>query len=104
MAQVVPLPGNYSGLKIEIGVPGDVIRPQAETILEIKMTNEGQTPIKVWRFWDALAFDLRDAQNNPVSRSAEWLKSEEERASQPVLMSTPPIVLAPGLSLTHDLI
>ena len=103
-AQVAPISDNHSGLKIEIGIPGDVIRPQDETILEIKMTNEGQTPIKVWGFWDALVFDMRDAQNNAVPRSVEWLKSEEERASRPVLKSTSPIVLAPGLSLTHVLI
>ncbi|MGB9145223.1 MAG: hypothetical protein WCC14_05345 [Acidobacteriaceae bacterium] len=88
------------GLKFEIGVPEDIVRPQSEVLLEMKLTNV--THGEVWLadndrdFW-SYDFELRDAQGVPVPRTAGWMLAISQRPTNVTLsMSTP---LAAGESL-----
>jgi len=70
------------GLKIEIGVLDDVIRPQSSVLLEMKLTNV--THEAIWLpsgspdFW-SYEFELRDAQGSQVPRTAEWMRALAQR-------------------------
>jgi hypothetical protein len=88
------------GLKIEIGVREDVVRPQSTMLLEMKITNIGHSDI--WLpsgspdFW-SYEFELRDAQGSLVPRTAEWIRALSERPTA-VTMNVS-ISLAAGASL-----
>jgi hypothetical protein len=70
------------GLKLEIAVPDDVIRPQSNVLLEMKLTNVTRREISLSSdstdFW-SYEFELRDAKGAPVPRTAEWMRALSER-------------------------
>jgi hypothetical protein len=88
------------GLKIEIRVPDDIVRPQSNVLIEMKLTNVAHEA--VWLpagspdFW-SYEFELRDAQGTLVPRTAEWVRALAQR-SQVVLVSAS-MPLAAGASL-----
>jgi hypothetical protein len=88
------------GLKIEIGVPDDVVRPQSNLLLEMKLTNvaHGATwlPSDSPDFW-SYEFELRDAQGTLVQRTAEWMRALSQRPT--VVTMSASIPLAAGASL-----
>ena len=92
------------GLKIGIGVPDDVVRPQSNVLLEIKLTNVAHEAI--WLpsgspdFW-SYEFELRDAQGTLVPRTAEWMRALSQRPT--VVTVNVSIPLAAGASLTKTL-
>jgi hypothetical protein len=61
------------GLKLEIRVPDDVVRPQSNLLLEMKLTNvthkATRLPSGSPDFW-SYEFELRDAQGALVPRTA----------------------------------
>jgi len=67
------------GLKFEIRVPDDIIRPQSSVLLELKLTNVTQE--EMWLpsgspdFW-SYEFELKDAQGSPVQRTSVPAKAE----------------------------
>ncbi|MFZ1086167.1 MAG: hypothetical protein WAN35_14480 [Terracidiphilus sp.] len=89
------------GLKLDIGVPDDLVRPQSEIPLEMKLTNVSHEGI--WlssgspNFW-SYDFDLRDAQGTLVPRTAEWIRAVSQRPSNVTLSVSMP--LAAGESQT----
>lgn len=92
-------------LKFEIGVPYDVVRPQANVLLEMKLTNV--THGTIWLpagspdFW-SYEFELRDAQGTLVPRTAEWMRAIAQRPTVVTVdVSTP---LAAGAPLVKTLI
>ena len=92
------------GLKIEIGVPDDVVRPQSNALLEMKLTNVSHEAIRLPSgspdFW-SYEFELRDAQGTLVPRTAEWMRALSQRPTVVTLnLSTP---LAAGASLIKTL-
>jgi hypothetical protein len=93
------------GLKIEIKVPDDIVHPQSNVLLEIKLTNVSHETI--WLpsgsrdFW-SYEFELKDAQGNLVPRTAEWMRALSQRPAVVTLnVSTP---LDAGASLTTTVI
>ena len=72
-AQLTVVDAACPGLKFEIGVSEDIVRPQSEVLLEMKLTNV--THGEVWLadndrdFW-SYDFELRDAEGAPVPRTA----------------------------------
>jgi hypothetical protein len=71
------------GLKIEIRVPDDVVRPQGSVLLEIKLTNVAQHTIWVSSTssdFESYEFELKDAQGALVPRTAEWMRALSERS------------------------
>jgi hypothetical protein len=92
------------GLKIEIRVPDDVVRPQASVLLEIKLTNVAHDTIWVSSTssdFGSYEFELKDAQGTLVPRTAEWMRALSERSSIVTLNVATP--LAAGASLVTDL-
>lgn len=93
------------GLKFEIRVPDDLIRPQSSVLLELKLTNV--TQVEMWLpssstdFW-SYEFELRDAQGTPVQRTSEWMRAISERPTNVTLNTASP--LAAGASLTKTVI
>jgi hypothetical protein len=72
------------GLKIEIRVPDDIVRPQSSVLLEMKLTNVAHRAISLPSgspdFW-SYEFELRDAQGTLVPRTAEWMRALSQRPS-----------------------
>lgn len=93
------------GLKFEIRIPDDLIRPQSSVLLELKLTNVTQGDIWLASdstdFW-SYEFNLRDAQGDPVQRSPEWMRAISERPTNVTLNVATP--LAAGASLTQIVI
>jgi hypothetical protein len=93
------------GLKFEIRVPDDIIRPQSSVLLELKLTNVTQE--EMWLpsgspdFW-SYEFELKDAQGSPVQRTLEWMRATSERPTNVTLNASVP--LAAGASLTKTVI
>jgi hypothetical protein len=93
------------GLKIEIRVPDDIVRPQANVLLEMKLTNVGhvetwlpsQSP-DIWSY----EVELRDAQGTPIPRTSEWMRAISERPTNVTLNASIP--LAAGASLTKTVV
>jgi hypothetical protein len=91
------------GLKFEIRVPDDVVRPQSNLLLEFKLTNV--THKATWLssdssvFW-SYEFELRDAQGALVPRTAEWIRAISQRPVDVTLNVNVTIPLAPNASLT----
>lgn len=93
------------GLKIEIRVPRDIVRPQANVLLEMKLTNVGhvetwlpsQSP-DIWSY----EVELRDAHGIPVPRTSEWMRAITERPTNVTLNVSIP--LAAGASLTKTVV
>jgi|HubBroStandDraft_6_1064221.scaffolds.fasta_scaffold1093080_1 hypothetical protein len=71
-----------SGLKVEIRIPGDVVRPQSTVLVEMKLTNAGLRAIWLpsgspdFRSYE---FELRDAQGNLIPRTLEWMRALSQR-------------------------
>ena len=93
------------GLKIEIRVPDDIVRPRSNVLLEMKLTNVG--PVEtflpsgspgIWSY----EVDLRDALGTPVPRTSEWMRAISERPTNVTL--NVPLPLAAGASLTKTVI
>ena len=69
---------NCPGLKLDIAVPEDVIRPVSAVLLDLKLTNVAHDAI--WlpagspNFW-SYDFELRDAQGALVQRTADWMRA-----------------------------
>ena len=69
---------NCPGLKLDIAVPEDVIRPVSAVLLDLKLTNVAHDAI--WLpagspdFW-SYDFELRDAQGALVQRTADWMRA-----------------------------
>jgi hypothetical protein len=88
------------GLKIEIRVPDDVVRPQSSVLLEMKLTNVAHEAI--WLpsgspdFW-SYEFELRDAQGTLVPRTAEWMRALSQRPT--AITANVSLPLAAGASL-----
>jgi len=93
------------GLKFEIRVPDDIIRPQSSVLLELKLTNV--TREEMWLpsgspdFW-SYEFELKDAQGSPVQRTLEWMRATSERPTNVTLNVSVP--LAAGASLIRTVI
>jgi hypothetical protein len=93
------------GLEIEIGVPDDIVRPQSNVLLEMKLTNVGQ--VEAWLpsgspdIW-SYEVELRDSQGAPIPRTAEWLRAISERPTNVTVNVSLP--LAAGASLTRTVI
>jgi hypothetical protein len=92
------------GLKIEIGVPDDVVRPQSNVLVEMKLTNVAHEAIwlpsgspGLWSY----EFELRDAQGTLVPRTAEWMRALSQRPT--VVTVNLSIPLAAGASLIKTL-
>jgi hypothetical protein len=93
------------GLKIGIGVPDDVVGPQSNVLLEMKVTNiaHGETWLSSDSsdFW-SYEFELRDAQGTLVPRTAEWIRAISERPTWTTLNVSVP--LAAGASLIRTVL
>lgn len=93
------------GLKFEIRIPDDLIRPQSSVLLELKLTNVTQEemwlPSDSMDFW-SYEFELRSAQGIPVQRTSEWMRAISERPTNVTLNMALP--LAAGASLTKTVI
>jgi hypothetical protein len=93
------------GLNIEISVPDDIVRPQSNVLLEIKLTNVGRVETflpsgspDIWSY----EVDLRDARGTPVPRTSEWIRAISERPTNVTLNAS--LSLAAGASLTKTVI
>jgi hypothetical protein len=99
-AQPAEVDAACPGLKFEIGVPEDIVRPQSEVLLEMKLTNI--THGEVWLadnerdFW-SYDFELKDAQGAPVPRTAEWMLAISQRPTNVTMSVSMP--LAAGESI-----
>jgi hypothetical protein len=88
------------GLKLEVRVADDIVRPRSSVLLEMKLTNVGHEAI--WLpagspdFW-SYEFELRDSQGTPVPRTAEWMRALSQRPQMITVSATIP--LAAGASL-----
>src|ERR1700733_12981300 len=93
------------GLKIGIGVPDDVVGPQSNVLLEMKVTNiaHGETWLSSDSsdFW-SYEFELKDAQGTLVPRTAEWIRAISERPTWTTLNVSVP--LAAGASLIRTVL
>jgi hypothetical protein len=92
------------GLKIEIRVLDDVVRPQGSVLLEIKLTNVSHDPIwlsSTSSYFGAYEFELKDARGTLVPRTAEWMRALSERS--PIVTMNVAIPLAAGASLVTNL-
>jgi hypothetical protein len=93
------------GLKIEIRVPDDIVRPQPNVLLEMKLTNVGQ--VETWLpsgspdIW-SYKVELRDSQGAPIPRTSEWMRAISERPTNVTINASIP--LAAGASLTKTVI
>jgi hypothetical protein len=93
------------GLRLEIRVPYDIVRPQANVLLEMKLTNVGhaetwlpsQSP-DIWSY----EVELRDAQGTPIPRTSEWVRAISERPTNVTLNASIP--LAADASLTKTVV
>jgi len=99
-AQPAAADPNCPGLKLDIGIPDDLVRPQPNVLLDMKLTNVGDR--LVWLpagspdFW-SYEFELRDAEGNLVPRTLEWMRALSERPT--VDLSSISIPIAAGVSL-----
>jgi hypothetical protein len=100
-AQPAAADPNCPGLKLDIGIPDDLVRPQPNVLLDMKLTNVGDRPVSLPAgspdFW-SYEFELRDAEGNLVPRTAEWMRALSELPTV-VLLSVQHIPLAAGASL-----
>jgi hypothetical protein len=93
------------GLKLEIRVPDEIVRPQSNLPLEMKLTNIGK--VETWLpsgspdIW-GYEVDLRDAQDAPVPRTSEWMRAISERPTNITLNVSLP--LAAGASISKAVI
>lgn len=93
------------GLKFEIRVPDDIIRPQSSVLLELKLTNVAQQEMWLpsgspdFRSFD---FELKDAQGSRVQKTLEWERETSKRLMDATLNLSIP--LAAGASLTTTVI
>jgi hypothetical protein len=100
-----PIDADPTCLKIEIKVPDDVVRPQSNVLLEMKLTNVAHETI--WLpagspdFWSS-EFEVRDAQGALVPRTAEWMRALSQRPTWVTVSAS--ISLAAGASLTKTVI
>lgn len=95
-AQPAAADPNCPGLKLDIGIPDDLVRPQPNVILDMKLTNVGDRPVLL-PAGPPDEFELRDAEGNLVPRTAEWMRALSERST--VDLSSVSIPLAAGASL-----
>jgi len=93
------------GLMIEIRIPGDVVRPQSNVLLDMKLTNV--THDAIWLpagspdFW-SYEFELRDAEGALIPRTADWMRAISQRPQVVTLNASIP--LAAGASLMKTVI
>ena len=103
--QPAPADAACPGLKIGIEVPDDVVGPQSNVLLEIKVTNiaHGETWLSSDSsdFW-SYEFELRDAQGTLAPRTAEWIRAISERPTWTTLNVSVP--LAAGASLIRTVL
>ncbi|NYF49833.1 hypothetical protein [Tunturiibacter gelidoferens] len=89
------------GLKLEIGIPDDVVRPQSDVLLELRLTNVAHEAILLPSgspdFW-SYEFELKDERGALVPRTAEWMHALSQRPT--IVTANVSIPLSAGASLT----
>lgn len=104
-AQVQSTDPPCPGLKLEIRVPDDIVRPQSNLLLEMKLTNVSK--VETWLPSGSLDIgcskvELRDAQGAPVPRTSEWIRAISESPTNVTLNVSSP--LAAGASVSEIVI
>lgn len=94
---------NCPGLRLDVGIPDDIVRPQANVLLEMKLTNIAHDamwlPAGSPDFWN-WDFDLRDAQGSSVPRTAEWLQAIAQRPPWTTVNVSMPLAAGASVSKT----
>src|SRR5271157_2183241 len=98
-AQTANSPSAGSGLKFEIAILDDTVRPASEVLLKLKLSNLSAEPAALFDDWWSCEFDLRDAPGNPVPQTADWVRALHERPA--IVTAHVLTTLAPGASSTR---
>lgn len=98
---VTPSADACSNLKLEISSPEDTVKPPSEFLLAVKLTNVGREGFWLSGDWWSYDFDLRNANGDPVPKTAKWLRALHDRPTDVTLNVARP--LAPGASEIQNL-